>query len=84
MASIFITRTQYDFLINMAQPLLQRAVDGASDRRWSLAGVEYTGLDWDLVTQIEEALGLGSAERPDYVEFPAGEFAPQANVGPLR
>lgn len=56
MANISITRSQHDFLIDTAQPLLQRAVDEASDRRWSLFGVEYAGLDRDLVAQIKEAL----------------------------
>lgn len=56
MATLTLTRSQYDFLIDTNQPLLQRAVDEATGRRWSLAGVEYEGLDCGLIEQIKEAV----------------------------
>jgi hypothetical protein len=74
-----LTRANHDFLLDMNLPLLQRLFD-SSKAQWNLAGCRFPRVPADLAIEVEECLGM---DRPDEgPEFPAGEFAPQANVGP--
>lgn len=76
-----LTRQNHDFLLDFNRELLLSLFEQAKTKKWSLGGVRFTGLSYDMIEAVEEVLG---ESRPDEgVEFPAGEFAPQANVGPL-
>lgn len=79
--AFFLTRAEHDLLLDVNQPLLQQAFDTCSKRQWSLAGVEFHGLSDGLTENIVDAIHPGYED--DQPEFPRGEFAPQANIGPL-
>lgn len=54
---MFLTRVEYDYLLDTARDLLADCFDASHSRLWTVAGVELVQLDHKLINRVRDALG---------------------------